>query len=148
MLYYLQLLLLAPLYSLLSLLLWRDQDREILLLRQQLLILRRQLGRKPTYGRLEKLALLLVGLRLLRRRLATALLIVQPDTLLRWHRELVRRQDSATLQGLFKVLMKKKRRAASRWVTLLRAETTAEDPGGWQHRVQCHLPECQDGNPG
>ena len=49
MLYYLQLLLLTPLYSLMSILLWRDQEREILLLRQQLLILHRQLGRKPTY---------------------------------------------------------------------------------------------------
>jgi len=92
--YYLHLLLLAPIYSLMSILLWRDQDRELLLLRQQLLILRRQLGRKPTYGRLEKLALLLAGLRLLRRRLATAPLIVQPDTLLRWHRELVRRHST------------------------------------------------------
>jgi hypothetical protein len=33
MLYYLQLLVLAPLYSLMSILLWRDQDRELLLLR-------------------------------------------------------------------------------------------------------------------
>jgi transposase InsO family protein len=91
MLYYLYLLLLAPIYSLVSILLLRDQEREILLLRQQLLILHRQLSRKPAYGRLEKLALLLAALRLSKRRLATALLIVQPDTLLRWHRELVRR---------------------------------------------------------
>lgn len=35
MLYSLYLLLLAPLYSLLSILLLRDQEREILLLRQQ-----------------------------------------------------------------------------------------------------------------
>lgn len=91
MLYYFYLLLLAPIYSLMSILLLRDQDREILLLRQQLLILHRQLGRKPAYGRLEKLALLLAALRLSKRRLAAALSIVQPDTLLRWHRELVRR---------------------------------------------------------
>ena len=91
MFYYLHLLLLAPFYSLVSILLRRDQDREILLLRQQLLILSRKLRRKPAYGRLEKLALLLAGLRLSKRRLAKALLIVQPDTLLRWHRELVRR---------------------------------------------------------
>jgi putative transposase len=91
MFYYLHLLLLAPLYSLVCSLLLRDQNREILLLRQQLLIMQRQLGRKPAYGRLEKLALLLAALRLSKRRLASALLIVQPDTLLRWHRELVRR---------------------------------------------------------
>jgi putative transposase len=91
MLSYLHLLLLAPFYSLVSILLRRDQDREILLLRQQLLILSRKLSRKPAYGRLEKLALLLAGLRLSKRRLAKAFLIVQPDSLLRWHRELVRR---------------------------------------------------------
>ena len=66
MLYYLHLLLLAPFYSLVSILLRRDQDREILLLRQQLLILSRKLRRKAAYGRLEKLALLLAGLRLWR----------------------------------------------------------------------------------
>src|SRR5215472_8383524 len=91
MVYYLHVLLLAPFYSLVSILLRRDQDREILLLRQQLLILSRKLSRKPPYGRLEKLALLLAGLRLSKRCLAKALLIVQPDSLLRWHRELVRR---------------------------------------------------------
>jgi putative transposase len=91
MFYYLHLFLLAPIYLLVSSLLLRDQDREILLLRQQLLILQRQLGRKPAYDRLEKLALLLATLRLSKRRLAAALLIVRPDMLLRWHRELVRR---------------------------------------------------------
>jgi len=39
----------------------------------------------------ERLALSLAALRLSKRRLATALRIVQPDTLLRWHREIVRR---------------------------------------------------------
>ena len=85
MFYYLHLLLLAPLYSWVSSWLLRDQNREILLLRQQLLIMQRQLGRKPAYGRLEKLALLLAALRLSKRRLASAVLIVQPDTMLRWH---------------------------------------------------------------
>jgi len=91
MFYYFHLLLLAPIFSLLSCLLFRDQDREILLLRQQLLIMQRQLSRKPAYGHLEKLALLLAALRLSKQRLAAALLIVRPDTLLRWHREIVRR---------------------------------------------------------
>ena len=74
-----------------SILLLCDQDRELLILRQQLLILHRKLSRKPAYGRLEKVALLLTALRFSKRHLASALLIVQPDTLLRWHRELVRR---------------------------------------------------------
>jgi len=54
-------LLLAPIYLLVSSLLSGDQDREILLLRQQLLIMQRQLARKPAYGRLDKRALLLAG---------------------------------------------------------------------------------------
>ena len=91
MFYYLHLLLLAPIYSLVSSLLLRDQNHEILLLRQQLLIMRRQLGRKQACGRLEKVALSLAALRLSKQRLASALLIVRPDTLLRWHREVVRR---------------------------------------------------------
>ena len=91
MLYYLHLLLLAPIYLSVSSLLSLDRDREILLLRQQLLIMQRQRGRKPAYGRLEKLALLLAALRLSKQRLASALLIVRPDTLLRWHRKVVRR---------------------------------------------------------
>jgi hypothetical protein len=61
MFYYRHLLLLAPTYSLVSSLRLRDPNHEILLLRQQLLIMRRQLGRKPACGRLEKLALLLVS---------------------------------------------------------------------------------------
>ena len=57
MFYYLHLLLLAPIYLRVSSLLLRDPNHEILLLRQQLLIMRRQLSRKPACGRLEKLAL-------------------------------------------------------------------------------------------
>jgi len=53
--------------------------------------MQRQLGRKPVCGRLEKRALLPAALSLAKQRLASTLLIVQPDTLLRWHRDLVRR---------------------------------------------------------
>ena len=94
MFYYLHLLLLVPLYALLSSWLGRDQDREILLLRQQLLILQRPWGRRPVCGRLEKLALWLAALRLAKQRLASTLLIVPPETLLRWHPDLVPRHWS------------------------------------------------------
>src|SRR5215470_637004 len=57
------------------------------LLRQQLIVLRRQVKR-PTFSRTERL--LLVLLARLVRTWQQALLIVQPDTLLRWHRELFR----------------------------------------------------------
>ena len=57
------------------------------LLRQQLIVLRREVKR-PTFTRTDRILLVLLA------RLAStwqqALLIVQPDTLLRWHRELFR----------------------------------------------------------
>ena len=57
------------------------------LLRQQLIILKRKVKR-PTFTRTDRL--LLVLLARLVRTWQQALLIVQPDTLLRWHRELFR----------------------------------------------------------
>ena len=57
------------------------------LLRQQLIVLKRQVKR-PTFTKTDHL--LLVLLARLVRTWNQALLIVQPDTLLRWHRELFR----------------------------------------------------------
>ena len=57
------------------------------LLRQQLIILKRQVKRPP-FTRTDRM--LLVLLARLVRTWQQALLIVQPDTLLRWHRELFR----------------------------------------------------------
>jgi putative transposase len=57
------------------------------LLRQQLIVLRRQVKR-PTFTRTDRM--LLVLLARLVRTWQQALVIVQPDTLLRWHRELFR----------------------------------------------------------
>ena len=57
------------------------------LLRQQLIILRRQIKR-PTYRKTDRF--LLVFLARIVRPWKQALFIVQPETLLRWHRELFR----------------------------------------------------------
>ena len=57
------------------------------LLRQQLIVLKRQVKR-PTFTRTDRI--LLVLLARVVRTWRQALLIVQPDTLLRWHRELFR----------------------------------------------------------
>lgn len=54
------------------------------LLRQQLIILRRQVNR-PQLTNLDRALLVLLANRL--RTWKSALLIIQPDTLLRWHRE-------------------------------------------------------------
>ena len=57
------------------------------LLRQQLIVLRRQVKR-PSFSRSDRILLVLLA-RLVRTWQQT-LVIVQPDTLLRWHRELFR----------------------------------------------------------
>ncbi len=57
------------------------------LLRQQLIILRRQVKR-PTCGKTDRFLLVLLARML--RTWKQALFIVQPETLLRWHRELSR----------------------------------------------------------
>jgi putative transposase len=57
------------------------------LLRQQLIILRRQIKR-PVYRKTDRF--LLVALARIVRSWKQALLLVQPETLLRWHRELFR----------------------------------------------------------
>ncbi len=69
------------------------------LLRQQLIILKRRVKRPPV-TRADRI--LLVLLAKLVRTWQQALLIVQPDTLLRWHRE------------LFRLYWKRKSKAASR----------------------------------
>jgi len=67
-----------------------DRDREILALRQQVLILRRRLGKRPGLTRGEKLALLLTCLRMKKQQLLNVLLIVKPATVVGWHRQIVR----------------------------------------------------------
>ncbi len=75
-----------------------DKTIELLLLRQQLLILRRHQKRGPTITRSEKLVLMTLVEQLhqfadlQKAQLEQVILIFKPDTLLRWHRELVRRK--------------------------------------------------------
>ena len=73
------------------------KDIEILLLRQQLRILQRNQPRAPRLDRWEKLTLLVLVSKLTtlttsaRARLGQLVLLFKPDTLLHWHRDLVRR---------------------------------------------------------
>jgi len=75
----------------------QEKDLEILLLRHQLAILERKLDKPVKPNRAEKLtlAVLTARLRLVTRRSASRLRdvirIVQPETVLKWHRELVHR---------------------------------------------------------
>ncbi len=74
-----------------------QKDLELLLLRQQLRILQRTRKRPPRLSRGEKLTLALLAATFIHRAggtriaLADMVLMFKPDTLLKWHRELVRR---------------------------------------------------------
>lgn len=76
----------------------RHKDLEIVLLRHQLRILQRQHPQPPRVSRLEKLVLAVLAAKLsntsrgVRDRLSQVSLLFKPDTLLKWHRELVRRK--------------------------------------------------------
>ncbi len=72
-----------------------EKDLEIALLRQQLRILERKGNAKPRLSRPEKLMLVALADRLrgvsqrFHSSLEQCVLLVKPDTLLRWHRDLV-----------------------------------------------------------
>jgi transposase InsO family protein len=76
----------------------REKDLEILLLRHQLAILHRRQPRLARPTRWEKFVLALLAAKLATRggaarsRLGACLLLFGPDTVLRWHRDLVRRK--------------------------------------------------------
>ena len=91
MFWHLTLILFSPLYMMFALLFRNDQDRLVVVLYQQVLVLQRQLGKQPSLVKGERLGLVLSGLLLARKRLGEALLIVKPETLVRWHRAIVRR---------------------------------------------------------
>ena len=77
-----------------------DQDKalEILLLRQQLVVLQRQLDKPLRPSQIEKLTLAVITAQLKTHtkrstaQLRDTLRLFQPETVLKWHRELVRRK--------------------------------------------------------
>ncbi|WP_421106434.1 integrase core domain-containing protein [Streptomyces sp. NEAU-S77] len=73
----------------------RDKDIEILVLRHQLLVLQRQVG-KPSFTDSDRAILAGLLHHLPKDRLRHLLLLVRPETILHWHRELLRRRHAAT----------------------------------------------------
>src|SRR3954470_2826795 len=73
-----------------------EKDLQIALLRHQVRLLRRRSPRPPRLSRWEKLTLAALTARLARltdrAQLAQIMLLVWPETVLKWHRELVRRK--------------------------------------------------------
>jgi len=76
--WHLTLILFSPLYLMFALLFCNDQARLVVALYQQVLVLQRQLGKQPSLLKGERLALVLSGLLLARKRLGDALMIVKP----------------------------------------------------------------------
>jgi putative transposase len=76
----------------------QEKDLEILLLRQQVRLLQRTRTRPPRLSWWEKVPLAMLASKLVhgvsnsRARLSQSLLLFTPETVLRWHRELVRRK--------------------------------------------------------
>ncbi len=76
----------------------QEKDLEILVLRKQLAMMEQQLDKPVRLSRAERLTLAVIGAKLKAvsgrsiRQLRDVIRIVQPETGLRWHRELVRRK--------------------------------------------------------
>ena len=68
----------------------RDLAVEVVALRQQVRMYQRKTKRAPRLARWDKVLLAAISARY--RALASAVVIVQPETVLRWHREIVKRQ--------------------------------------------------------
>ncbi|MFI6689547.1 integrase core domain-containing protein [Streptomyces sp. NPDC050485] len=73
----------------------RDKDIEILALRHQLLVLQRQVD-KPAFTATDRAVLAGLLHHLPMGKLRQLLLLVRPDTILRWHRNLLKRRHAAT----------------------------------------------------
>src|SRR4051794_27028791 len=74
----------------------RDKDTEILALRHQLAVLQRQLGNeKVRFTPADRACLAALLHRLPREALRRLRLLVRPDTILRWHRDLIARRHAA-----------------------------------------------------
>jgi len=74
----------------------RDKDVEILALRHQITVLERQLGKtRPRFCPADRMFLATLLHRLPRGVLSRFRLLVKPDTVLRWHRDLLARRHAA-----------------------------------------------------
>ena len=74
----------------------RDKDVEILALRHQIAVLERQLGKtRPRFCPGDRMFLAALLHRLPRDVLGRFRLLVRPDTVLRWHRDLLARRHAA-----------------------------------------------------
>jgi transposase len=113
----------------------RDKDIEILTLRHQIGVLQRQLGTgRPAFEAADRAFLAALLATLPRTTLRRLRLIVQPDTVLRWHRDLIK--------GRHVALSRPKRRGRPRTIVSIRRlvlRLVRENPGWGYRRVHGEL---------
>ncbi|MFE2183702.1 integrase core domain-containing protein [Streptomyces sp. NPDC059455] len=105
----------------------KAMDIEILVLQHQLLVLQRQVG-KPTFNDTDRAVLAGLLHHLPKEKLRHLLLLARPDTVLRWHRDLLRRRHAATCVP--------KRRGRPRTIRSIRALVLrlARENASWGYR--------------
>ena len=111
----------------------RDKDAEILALRHQLAVLQRKVG-KPAFTPNDRTLLAALLHHLPSRKLRQSRLLVRPDTILRWHRELLNQRHAATCAP--------KRRGRQRTVRSIRAlvlRLARENPSWGYRRIHGEL---------
>jgi putative transposase len=107
----------------------RDKDIEILSLRHQLAVLQRQLaGKQVRFEPVDRAWLAVLLNPLPRPTLRRLRLLVQPDTILKWHRELIARRHAA--------VSRPRRRGRPRTLRSIRALVLrlARENGSWGYR--------------
>jgi len=113
----------------------RDKDAEILALRHQITVLKRQLGNNRVQFTPSDRALLAALLhRLPPNALRKVRLVVRPDTVLRWHRNLIARRHAAASRS-----KRPGRPRTVRSIRLLVLRLARENPGWGYRRVHGEL---------
>jgi putative transposase len=113
----------------------RDKDAEILALRHQITVLQRQLGTtRPRFSRSDRAFLGALLHRLPRDVLGRLRLLVQPETVLRWHRDLLARRHAARSRP-----GRPGRPRTVRSIRLLILRLARENPGWGYRRIHGEL---------
>ena len=113
----------------------RDKDVEILALRHQITVLERQLGRtRPRFSPADRAFLAALLHRLPRDVLARFRMLIRPDTVLRWHRDLLVRRHAARSRP-----RRPGRPRTVRSIRLLVLRLARENPGWGYRRIQGEL---------
>jgi transposase len=113
----------------------QDKDAEILALRHQLAVLQRQLGGRPVrFQPVDRVLMAALLHRLPRPRLRELTLLVRPDTILRWHRNLLARRHAIESRP-----PRRGRPPTVRSIRALAVRLARENPGWGYRRIHGEL---------